>query len=347
MPGVDRTNYRIELNLVAKTLGLSTRGNVEASIINHCRSQLAEWIKVNGCPNTLTKLLDLFAASLDMQFVEIYGDDDLNNLLKEIPPVKEPIMARLPFELDDSTDAVTICRSKCEPWERRFLAVLNCRSWHFKRVFFTKWHEIAHRIIAGQQLRLAFRKTSVNHAEPQEILVDRVAGELAFYPSIFRPAVEQELSTSGRLTFDGADRVRQQIAPEASLQSTVIACLRYCQQPVWFIICVMGYKRELQRKLTAGQGHLLPLPQPKLRVRDSGCSPAASDLGITLYRNMRVPDSSIVTKAFGDDYALTHTGRERLEQWQISSSGPIGQGTIEVEAFKRDNEVWAILCMDN
>ena len=123
-----------------------------------------------------------------------------------------------PIELDDATDAITIRRSKCEPWERRFLAIVNCRGWHSKRVFFTKWHEMVHRIIEGQQLRLAFRKTYVDRTEPEEVLVDRVAAELAFYPSIFRPVIEQELSTSGKLTFDGVDRVRLEIAPEASRQ---------------------------------------------------------------------------------------------------------------------------------
>lgn len=343
MARVDKTKYQVELIRVAKNLGLSIRGNVEAAIIDHCKGQLAAWVGLHGQPLTLTQLLDLFGASLDMKFVEIKNSADLDVLLKDIPPYKEPVMARIPSELDDATDAITVYRSKCESWDRRFLAVVNCRDWHARRIFFTKWHEIVHRIIEGQQLRLAFRKTRIHSTEPEEVLVDRVAAHLAFYPDIFEPVISQELASTGKLTFEAVDRVRQQVAPEASLQSTVIASLQYCPWPMWFVICGMGYKRELGRKISGKQGHLLPLPQPQLRVQEVGCSPAASDLGIMLYPNMRVPDSSIVTQALADSFGFPHTGTESLSDWQTSASGPVGYGELEVEAFKRDNEVWALL----
>lgn len=346
MPRVDRTKYQAELAAVAKKLGLPAHGNVEGLIINHCSGQLAAWVGLHGQPNSLTELLDLFGASLNMKFVEIHDDADLKALLAEVPPGKEPIMASLATELDDATDAVMIRRSKYEPWERRFLAVVNCRGRHSKRVFFTKWHELVHCIINGQQLRLAFRKTRVDRAEPAEVLVDRIAAELAFYPDIFRPVVERELSTSGKLTFEGVDRIRREVAPEASLQSTVIASMRYTEKPVWFIICAMGYKRDLERKLLNGQRILIPLPAPELRIQESGCSPAGSNLGIMVHWNMRIPDSSIISRVFKENSSVPVRGHEKLEEWQISSSGPIGYGDLEVEAFRTDDQVWALIHLE-
>ncbi len=351
MARLDRLAYYNELRRVAKNLGLSTNGNIEARIIDHCRSQLAGWIKAHGQPKKLTELLNLFTASLDMGFAEIHDDTELDTLLKNIPPTLEPVMARVPSELDDATDAVTIKRSSCQPWDRRFLAIVNCRGWHARRVFFTKWHEAVHRMLEGQQLRMAFRKTRVHHLEPEEVLVDRVAAALAFYPDIFEPAIRRELAATGKLTFEVADRVRQEVAPEASLQSTMIACLGHCPQPTWFIICGMGYKREEERKLSSKQARLFPdnsqLPQAQLRVQETGCSPSASELGIMIYPNMRVPDSSIVAQAFADSFCLTHEGAESLSEWQTSTSGPIGYGEIEVEAFRHENGVWALLRIKN
>jgi hypothetical protein len=343
--------YENELIRVAKNLKLNKRGNIEAAIIEYCWGKLAGWIKVHGQPKTLTELLKLFVASLNMDFVEINGEADMNTLLENIPPSREPVMASIKSELDDQTDAITIQRSRCESWERPFLAIINCRDWHSRRAYFTKWHEIVHRILEGQQLRMAFRKTRAHRTEPEEVLVDRVAASLAFYPEIFRPFMMRELASTGKLTFDGADRVRQEVVPEASLQSTVIACLDCCPHPMWFVVCGMGYKREEERRLSNKQTRLFPdnrqLPQKQLRVQQVGCNSPGTMLGIMPYQNMRVPGSSVVAQAFADSFCLTHRGTESLSDWQTSDSGPIGYGELEVEAFRRDDEVWALLRLKN
>ncbi|MBM4432798.1 MAG: hypothetical protein FJ025_02205 [Chloroflexi bacterium] len=343
--------YENELVRVANNLKLNKRGNIEAAIKEYCRRKLAGWIKAHGQPKTLTELLGLFVASLNMDFVEISDEADIKNLLERIPPSREPVMARLESELDDETDAITIQRTACESWERPFLAIINCRNWHSRRAYFTKWHEIVHRILEGQQLRMAFRKTRAYRPDPEEVLVDRVAASLAFYPEIFRPFIEQELASTGKLTFDGADRVRQEAVPEASLQSTVIACLDCCPHPMWFIVCGMGYKRDEERRLSSKQGRLFPdergLPQQQLRIQQVGSNSPATDLGIMPYQNMRVPHSSIVTRAYNDPFGLTHHGIESLSDWETSASGPIGYGEVEVEAFRRDDEVWALLQLKN
>ena len=89
------------------------------------------------------------------------------------------------------------------------------------------------------------------------------------------------------------------------------------------------------------------LPQKKLRVRQVGRNSSAAMLGIMPYQNMRVPDSSIIAQALTDSFCLTHHGTESLSDWQTSASGPIGYGELEVEAFRRDEEVWALLRMKN
>jgi len=345
----ERQAYQKELQRVAKQHCLPASGNVEETIVQHFVVKLARWITAHGQPQTLTELLDYVAASLGMSFEEIRSDADLEDFLKRFPPHREPVMARVEAEFDDNTEAVTIHRSRHEPWERPFLSVINCRGRHHSRRYFSKWHEAVHRLVEGEQLQFAFRHTPLKELRkgPEEVLVDRIAAALAFYPGMFEPVFFQEYRRAGRLSFSVMDGIRELIAPDASRQSTMLACIKSCPSPVWYICCGLGYKREEARVLRTLQEPLLPnqdsWPQPKLRVKEAAGSPAALDLGIRIHPNMRVPDSSAVAKAFLDIWGSTHTSIETLESWETSSGGPIGLGTVEVEAFRSDDLVLAIM----
>ncbi len=348
MNSAERLAYQKELRRVAKRLRLPLRGDLEDAIIAHCVGELDRWVSAHGQPSTLTELLELVGTSLGIEFEEIRGPEDLEILLRRIPPSREPIMARISQELDDETDAVTVRRDAREAWERPFLALINCQGWHSFRRFFTKWHEAVHRLLEGRQLQLALRRTPVAklRRQPEEMLVDKVAAALAFYPPIFEPVFRQEFENAGYLSFDVVDEARSRVAPEASRHATLLACLRYTPEPVWFVQCGLRYKRGEERQLA--QGRLPGLgskPEPKLRIKDPSGSPSALDLGVRVHRNMQVPDSSLVACAFRDPGGLVHSGTEPLEIWQTSSGGPIGYGTVDVEAMRVDEEVWALLCL--
>ena len=348
---LEQQAYNNELKRVARRLGLPQTGNIEEAIIRYCHSQVAAWIKEHGQPITLSELSNLFATSLSMGFEEIHSKADLEDLLKRIPPKLEPIMVRLQAEFDEGTDAIIVRRNNQKPWEYPFLAVINCQDWHAFRRFFTKWHEIVHRLVEGQQLRFAFRHTRTYRPEPEEILVDRITAVIAFYPDIFQPVFHEELHYAGRLTFEVVDKTRNKIAPDASREATILACLRCCPCPVWFVRSKIGYKRIEEQILASPQMSLIPdydhKPEAKLRVREAACNPVAGNLGIRIHQNMRIPDNSIITQAFQDPLRLSHTGSEQLHTWQTSSSGPIGYGVIEVEAIRVGEEVWALVHMQS
>lgn len=108
----------------------------------------------------------------------------------------------------------------------------------------------------------------------------------------------------------------------------------------------MGYKKDEERLLRSPQIRMLPdysKPEPKLRVQEAAGSPEAIDLGVRVHPNMQVPDSSVVAAAFRDPWGLVHTGAERLDDWRTSSGGPIGSGTVEIEAYRIEDQVWALL----
>ncbi len=351
MSPVNQAAYAAELRRVTRRLGLPLDGDLEQAIIEHCRTRLGHWVAAHGKPTTLDSLLELAAACLNVEIVEIRGDTDLQDLRQRIPPQREPVMARLHALLDEHTDGILIKRQRPDPWDKPFLAVVNCRGWHAFRRFFTKWHEIAHRLVDvdGRPPGVVFRRIRVPdlRRDLEEVLVDRVAAALAFYPDIFEPVFREEWARSGRLTFEVVDETRRRVASEASRHATMLACLPCCPEPVYFIRCEMALKREEQRALASPQLPLLteyvPIPQPKLRVTEVQGTAAALASGIRVHQNMQVPESSLVARAFHDPLMLTCIGRERLEEWQTSTGGPIGYGDVEVEAVRFEDEVWALL----
>ena len=337
--------YDLELKRVAEELQLGSAGNFEDMIVQHCLTRLRSWVAAHGAPPTLSDLADGFAASLDLSITEVHTEEEIDAVLGEEAPVQKAAIGDLKTEFGGDTDAITVRRLDPKPWHRKYWALINCQGWHGYRRYWSKGHEIVHRLLDGQQLAFAFRRTRQHRPEPGEVLVDRVAATLGFFPDMFEPVVREEYAREGRFTFDVIDRVRERIAPDASREATANACLRYVPSPVWFLQCHMGLKASEVRKLNDPQMSFFPeeSPEDKLRVRHGSYSPSAEDLGIRFHPNMRVPESSIVTQGFHDEWGLTQQGTEDLDAWETSSGGPIGCGEVHFEAMKiGDEEVWAI-----
>ena len=338
--------YQETLQRAADRLGLSRSKDLEQAIIDYCLNQLRDWIVAHGESETLSQLLDRFAISLDVHFEEVRGPDDLDALLNRMQGSERVTFAALRAEFGDHIDAATVLRVNRKHWEPAYLAVINCEGRHEFRRYFSKWHELAHRLLEGSQLTFALRQTKVERDEPEEVLVDRIAGALAFFPDIFGPAFVEECSNDGGLTFGTVERLRERIAPDASFEATLRACLRHTGKPAWFLRCLMGFTADEQRKLDSLQLQLMPAepPEPKLRVLASTWSPAAATLNVRFHHNMRVPETSAVAMAFEDEWGVATEKVEALDNWETSSEGPIGAGDIRVEAMRTDaEEVWALI----
>ncbi len=344
MRDANRLAYERELFAAAKRLGLRAQGDIEKSIIDHALTTVRGWMAAHGRPSDLSDLLQKIAVSFSIEIFEIHDDNDLEVLFRRIPPTREPALARLSAELDDSTDAVIMQRQNREPWEMPYLAVINCRGWHHSRRYFSKWHEVIHLLLDGRQLRFAFRRRTSKRKHPEEVLVDKIAGVLAFHPDLFEPVLASEIDAAGGLTFAVVEHVRAKIAPDASRESTLYACLRSCPEPVCFVKAQLGFKLAEQRQLDDLLSGLpdTSVPQPKLRIQTTSASPAALRSGIRFHENMQVPDASLVSVAYAEPGRRVE-GEEDLDIWQTSSDGPIATGRIHVEAVRRGDEVWALL----
>ena len=284
------------------------------------------------------ELLERVASCLDVEFVEIHSDEDLADLVRRIPPESEPALVRVRAELRDGTDAITIRRLSPQPWDRRYLAVINCRGAHHYRRYFTKWHELSHRLVDGEQLTFAFRQTTTDRKEPGETLVDKVAAELAFFPDIVAPQAEKHLRETGT-TFESIDALRLAVAPEASRHATALALIKHSDRPAWLLRCAVSLKLSETRRASRQNGRTEATP--KLRVIEVSPNNEAFRSHIRIHKWMRVPESSLVTRT--QKSRLSQTGNERLEEWTTSSGGPIGSGQLSVDTQVTGGEVLALV----
>lgn len=334
----NRSDYVRETELTAERLGLPSHGPAaDGAIVDYCRRQISLLTAEHGIPATMEELLDKVATCLDVEFVEIHSDEDLANLIHRISLEVEPALARVETEFGDDTDAITIRRLSPQPWDRRYLSVINCRAWHFSRRFFTKWHELAHRLIEGEQLALAFRQTAAERKEPGEILVDKVAGELAFFPDIVSVPAHEVIRDLG-VTFESVEKLRHLVAPEASRQATALALIRYARNPAWYLRCAVSLKPSESRAALRLNGRAKLVP--KLRVTEVSPNLEAIRLGIRIYQWMRVPEGGLASLAYQS--GLDQTGTECLEEWATSIGGPIGYGQLSVDAQVLGDEVYVL-----
>ena len=87
---------------------------------------------------------------------------------------------------------VTFKRLSRKPWELPYVSVIDCRLDKKYRSYYTKWHELGHLLILTDQMRLAFRRThfGLDDKDPEEALVDVIAGAFGFLPDLIKPVAK-------------------------------------------------------------------------------------------------------------------------------------------------------------
>lgn len=335
-----QAQYQRLVARIGKGLGLGGRAT-EAMVIDHCVTKVDKFLQeAEAKPADLSEVLKLCATRLNLGIREIHTGKDLDALFKEFPPTTEPAIARIPTELVDDTDAVVLQRFNIKPWDQPFLAVINCAGMHYHRRYFSKWHEVVHLLLEGPQINFAFRRTDrAQSQQPLEVLVDRVAGRLAFHKALFKTALDSEIAVKGRLSFDMIDRVRLGVAPEASWQSTVFACVREAAVPVAYARLGLGLRKaEADRANTPDLFPEMVMPAtPKLRIMNYSSNTLAEDKGLRMFKNMSVSDASIASQVFQGGSPIS--GMERLSAWRENRF----DFPVQVEAVKQGQFVHCLL----
>lgn len=147
--------------------------------------------------------------------------------------------------------------------------------------------------------------------DPEEALVDVVAGSLAYHPKLLKPY------TGTRLSFSLIESIRENVFSISSRQAAVLGITNQWPKP-----CVL---------LSVGLAGKAGSSSRELRATAARPNQAALDAGVVVIPRFRVPQKSIVQAAFFDASLRKPSGQETLELWTSSDGSQWSGGNFHVD----------------
>lgn len=321
---------------IAQELRLAGNDPVSA-VLSYCRTRVDTWINSFKGPMTLPRLHQLVDEHLSLRHVVVRTDQQLDELVREQLDRGEVIFSTLKSEFSAGTEAITIKLQNPGIGMKRNLAVIDGRGDRARRVYFGIRHEESHLLsLTPAQLSFVFRRTHARRNDAEERLMDVIGGELAFYPPLFRPELERLQHRYVRPCFTLVDEVRTEVCPDASWTATAIAIVEQNDFPAVFVTARYG-----SRTSDAGPGSA----SWALRATPRG-NQAARAAGLMIPWNYRVPQGSIIHKAFDAPHRLVDEhADERLGMWTASNGSRLRDLPVHVEVRRRGDHVVAIITL--
>ena len=339
---MSRLDAAPEILDLATELGVGGAAPVDA-ILGYCRRCIDGWVAEAGGVAAIDGLESLVTQRLQMVFEEVRDDEDFARLTEVYARGKKEFVfagMRSRFDDDDNlTYGALIQRRHAGPGEPdRFVAVIDCRGNKLARRFFTRWHEIAHRLTThGDLLEPVYR----SEHDPIERMMDEIAAQIGFYEPIFIPAFRRASEGKPHLTFNTVETIINDAFPTASFQATLFACARHLTTPVVYLEAALAHKKEVKRRLQTPSMFGDDPPPGELRAVKVIPNKAALQDGFTIPTNMRVPADSLIHRLFDAERA-DGDGQEDLSQWE-SQGKPLEGRAVVVEGRKVADRVIAIV----
>ena len=334
--GALKNHYKI--HTLATDLGIKRSTDPLREIVRFCEKQIRRFLRDFPECATLSQLLDISASKLGTKFEHIRSSDDLEEVRGRYLRQGERAFAGLHDELTRDVLGITFKRLNRKPWELPYVSVIDCRGEKQHRSYYTKWHELGHLLILTDQMRLAFRRThfGLDEKDPEEALVDVVAGAFGFLPDLIRPLAK------GSPSFGRIEEIRMHLCPEASQQAALIGILRAWPTPCLLIQGQMGLRRGERRAVAQGSLGFLDQPKEVLRAVKVTQNDAARDCNLTIFPNMRIPPCSVISRVHhGVDEDLQAV--EDLSWWESSDGSRLPTERVFVQARKGWDGVRAIV----
>jgi hypothetical protein len=338
-----RLDHAPEITDLAAVLGVGGSAPVDG-ILDYCGRRIDGWVVEAGGVTGIEALESLVAQRLRMVFEEIRADEDFDRLTEVYARgKKEYVFAgmRTKFNAADNVTygALVQRRNATSNSPDRFVAVIDCRGSKLARRFFTRWHEIAHRLTTHADMPEPVYRSE---HDPIERLMDEIAGHVGFYEPIFHPACKHASNGKSHLTFGTVETIIETAFPAASFQATLFACARRLPTPVVYLEAALAHKKEVKRRLET-PSLFGDEPEPgELRAVTVIPNKAAQQERFTIPTNMRVPADSVIHHQFEANTQTGGEGRENLSQWE-SKGKPLEGRAVVVEARKVSDRVIAIV----
>lgn len=340
---MNRLDAAPEILDLAKGLDVSTAAPVEG-ILQYCRQRIDCWVAETGGIADIESLESLVTERLQMVFEEIRSNVDFDRITdKYARGKKDLVFAAMRFRFDDvcnPTYGVLVQRKNVEVDAfDRFVAVIDCREGKMPRRFFTRWHEIAHRMTTHADIEEPVYRSE---HDPIERLMDEIAGHIGFYGPLFEPAYQQASEGQVLLTFGMVQAIIGSAFPTASFQATLFACARRATTPVLYLEAALGHKKEVKRRLQTRSLFGDEPPPGDLRAVKVIPNQAAQQERFTIPTNMRVPAASVIHRLFDSDPMTDGDATEDLSQWE-SQGRRLESRRVAVQARKVPDRVIAVV----
>jgi len=324
---------------IASALHLPTNGSPADAILMYCVERAGAMLADFPDCATPSELLDIMAATLGTAFEVIRSDDELLALQKRYVQSGEFGFAALDKELHGDVYGVTYRRMASCTGERPFVSVIDCRGNKALKSYFTKWHEIGHLLILTDQQRSIYKRTHARGLkDPEETLVDVIAGHMGFLPRFLLAEIGADIS------FADVERIRLKLCPEASFQSSAIAYAKNHHLPCLLIEAKLALKKDEEADLLQGSLGFYDPPSPKLRVQMIVPSRDSRDNGLYIPKNYRVPEASVIHRIH-EGMQEYGPASECLSLWGTSDGKRLGTLPIRVEARQSFDSVIALLSL--
>jgi hypothetical protein len=324
--------HHAKLKQLARNLHIPDSGDCLRELQGHAIASVQQMLKQCSV-ETIAELRSLVADKLSVKIEFICEDQDIERLAQKYGQVMSGFRQLLRAEfIKGDTEGLLIDNPRPGKGGRDYLVIVDERGARKTRAYFTAWHELAHLLLYPRRQAVfeGFRRAPTPEAklkDPVESAVDHIAGLLAFWEPIFRPALLS--AASGGLSLEAIERTCMDVAPGASLQSACLSAVRIWEQPVVF--------------LTAAVSPKIDGTAPCLRVQSIVANDPAREMGCKVRRQMRIPPASAITKAFGDMLGNRYRGMEDQADWEVSGQGSLPTLVWQVEAVRRGPLVYGLL----
>ena len=324
-----------KLRQIARDLELPASDDALRDLREHAVERVRDMVE-GWTLDTVEELRLRVADQLSVKLVFITSDDDVYQLAAEFPQYKlRHLSLRRLLEkefITGDTEGLLLDNPSPVKGSRRYLAIIDARGARAPRAYFTGWHEVAHLLLCPPRQRVfdGFRRSPnevQRRKDPLESAVDHIAGLLAFWEPIFKPAL---IGTAGKnLTFAAIEAAAEQVAPGASLYAASLAATR-----VWDDAAIFLTGEEATK--TDGSGLAL-------RLQTVIPNDLARRLDVNVRRSMRVPMTSALSRAFYETPDTECTASEDQALWEVAGRGNLPKLPWGVQAIRRGNAVYAIL----
>jgi hypothetical protein len=322
---------------LAKDLGIKPIVNPVDDILNYCEKKIKKLLGDFSECSTLFDLLDWLAGNLGTSFEEIHNENDLIRIKEKYLNAGEKIFVTLEEEFSSAVCGITFKKANRDTWERPYVSVIDCRGTNGNKAYYTKWHELAHLLIITDQMRLAFKRTlHLPVKDPEEILVDRIAGKFGFYAPLIKPHVSREIS------FEEIESLKQNLCPEASFQSSLIGFVNAWPHPCILILCRPALKKSEQGQSMQQRFGFKELADPPLRAVKVTTNSSARSANLFIHENMRVPGHSVIYSIHKGETDYKEA-EENLSWWQTSDGLILPGRTVVVKAKRVWEDVYALI----